>query len=172
MGVIAVIVIAIVAFAFLAKSGMDTEIQKSVSINDIVKAISHGRVHPYHTGMSLNDVKYTVRRLHSNIDEFESHLSMYELIGRVPSVKIPEFPSAYIERINLSFNRDNKVYSITIHLKDFNANTKELLKELSVKLGKPMSVSNEFIIWRNSNLVINVSKEGSISVIDERLMGY
>jgi hypothetical protein len=167
-----IFLIAVVVICILAKSGMSTEIQKSKSIKDIVQAISYGRVHPYYTGMSLNDVKYTVRRLHTNTEEFESHLSMYELIGRVPSVEIPKFPSVYIERINLGFNRNNKVYSITIYIKNSNTNTKELLKEVSEKLGKPMSVSNEFVIWRNGNLVINVSKEGSISVIDEKLMGY
>ena len=172
MGVVIVIVIAVIIVCFLAKTGMDTEIQKSTSIKDIVAAISHGRVHPYYTGMNLNDVKYTVKRLHSNVEEFESNLSMYELIGIVPSVEIPKFPSAYIERISLGLNRDKKVDSITIEIKNLDANLKELLKELSAKLGKPMSVSNEFIIWRNRHMVINISKEGTINVIDESLMNF
>lgn len=172
MGIIVTIVIVVIMISVLAKLGMATEIQKSTSIKDIVAAISHGRVHPYYTGMSLNDVKYTVKRLHPNTDEFENHLSMYELIGRVPYVDIPKFLSAYIETISLSFNRDNKVYSITIYIKNFDTHTGELLKELSAKFGKPTSVDGEFITWRNQHMVIDVHREGSISVIDERLMGF
>ena len=65
MGILAVIIIAVIAFVLLAKSGMDTEIQKCRSVQDIVKAISYGIVHPYYIGMSLNDVKYTVKRLYT-----------------------------------------------------------------------------------------------------------
>lgn len=170
MGILAVIIIAVIAFALLAKSGMDTEIQKSSSIKDIVKAISYGRVHPYYTGMSLNDVKYTVKRLHTNIDKFESDLSIYELMGRVPAVDIPSFPNSYIERISLSINKSYNVDAITIYIKNFNVNVDETLIELSKKFGNPTSVSGEFIIWRNRHLVISVHKEGSISIIDESLM--
>lgn len=172
MGIIATIVIVVIIVSLLAKTGMGTEIQKSTSIKDIVVAISHGKVHPYYTGMSLNDVKYTVKRLHSNIDEFENHLSMYELIGRVPYIDIPKFPSAYIETISLGLNRDNKVYSITIHIKNFDAHAGEFLKELSAKFGRPTTADGEFVIWRNQHMVIDMHSEGSINVIDERLMGF
>ena len=172
MTVLIVIAIVIALFFVFAKIGMSTEIQKAKDIKDIVKSLNFGRVHPYRTGMKLDEVKYIVHRLHPNVAEFDRALGMYKLIGRVPFVDIPRFYSDYIEKVSLGFNRDNVVYSINIHIKDFDKNLTELVRELSIKFGEPTSVSGDFIIWKDGHMTISISDNGSVSVIDDKLMGW
>lgn len=172
MGILITIAIIVVIVMMLVKSGRSTEIQKCNNIKSIVMAINYGKVHPYNTGMSLETVKWTVRKLHSNTAEFENTLSMYELTGRVPSIDLPSFLNAYIERVSIGFNRNNVVSSITILIKDFRNNRLELLQELTSKFGRPQFTSDDFIGWKNQCMTISVSKEGAVNIWDDRLMAH
>lgn len=172
MGILIGIAIAIAIVVLLAKLGGSTEIQKSNSIKDIVKAINHGRIHPYYTGMKLNDVVYAVNHIYPNTSEFRQELDMYKLIGRIPAIDLPHHPNPYIDRISIGFNRSNIVSSISIYIKDFEKNKEGLIREMATKFGRPMSSDGQFIIWRDRHRVINISYNGSISVIDEDLFGF
>lgn len=172
MTALIIIAIAITLFFVFAKIGQATEIQKARSIKDIVMSINFGRVHPYRTGMKLDEVKYVVHRLHPNAAEIDRALGMYKLIGRVPFVTIPRFYNDYIEKVSLGLNSNNVVYSINIDIKDFDKNLTELARELSIKFGEPTSVSGNFIVWKDGHMTISISDNGSVSVIDGKLMGW
>jgi hypothetical protein len=172
MGIVIIIAIVVIVIISLVKSGMSTEIQKCNSIKSIVMAINYGKVHPYNTGMSLETVKWTVKQLHSNTAEFENTLSMYELSGRVPSIDLPSFLNAYIEKVSIGFNKNNVVSSITIKIKDFHINRLELLQELNAKFGRPQFTSDEFIAWKNQYMTISVHATGQVDIWDDRLMAH
>ena len=173
MATVAFIIASVVFLVILLiRLGRSSEIQKCKSIESLVLAIDYGRAYPYKTGMSLNDVEYIVKKLYPNTDEFEKKLEMYKLFGRVPSLDLPDSSNAYIERITISFNKDNRVDSIAIGVKNFDINLRELLKELKSKFSNPMSADKEFIVWRNYNQVISVHSAGTIYIIDENLMSF
>lgn len=148
------------------------EIQRCNNIRGIVRAINFGKVFPYRTGMSLKEAKWIAKRLHIETTDFENQLYMYGIFGRIPNIDLPRVPNDYIEKINLDLNRFNIVCAITIHIKNFNNNKAMLIDEMTNKFGKPTSMDNEFIIWRKMNLVINVHIQGTITVMDEMLMGH
>lgn len=170
MGLIAVIALAVVGL-WLIKSGRATEIQKSISVREMVMAINHGRIHPYHTGMSLKDVVWAVNHIYPNTSEFKKDLDRWHFLGRVPSIDLPYLPHPYIDRITIGFNRNNVVSSISVYLRDFEKNKEELIIEMTTKFGRPMSSDRQFIIWRERQRVINISNDGSVNVIDENLFG-
>lgn len=148
------------------------EIQNSSSIRDVVMAVNHGRVYPYTTGMTLEQVKKIVLRSYQNTAQFESSLQMYELIGYMPSIDLPSTPNRFIGRISMNLNRNKVISAITINIRDFQMNKEYLVEQMFMKFGKPISIDRQFMIWREQYMVINIdATNGSISVINERLFG-
>lgn len=86
---IILIAIIIIAAAILFSKPHIPEIDKCDSIEDIVMSINHGRVHPFHTGMNLEQVKNIVKKSCHKTTEFENSLHLQELMGSVRGVAIP-----------------------------------------------------------------------------------
>lgn len=173
LDVMGIIVIAVVALLVLFFIGRKTkinipEIHKCNTLSEIVMLINHGRVYPYFTGMSLKQVKRIVKRSYGDTNALDRALQMHELTGYIPSIDLPDSPSEVIDRISIGFNRGKVVSSISIDIKNFNANKTELIKLMAMKFGRPMSMDDMFIIWRDGCMVVNIHKEGSLNIIDER----
>ena len=144
------------------------EIQDSDSIKDIIMSVNLGGIRPYKTGMGYEQAKGIALKLIADPTTFENNMQLQELMGITPYIHI-DIDNKYIERISVNFNKDRVVSAIGIDIKDFHINMKPLVEEMTAKFGKPTSMDNEFIIWRSEWRVINIHKEGSLSVIDERL---
>ena len=169
MGVLIIIAV-VVAFIMLTKSGMSSEIQRSGSIKDIVMAVNFGKIHPYNTGMSLNEVRSIVHRLHSNTSDFDNTIDMYMLTGRVPSIDLPSMANTHIERVSLGFNSNNIVSSISITFKNIQSDKAEIVRELTSKFGSPQFRSEDFTAWKRQRLTISLHKSGMLDVWDDRYM--
>lgn len=168
-----IIIVALLVFGiWLVKSlrGNIPQIHKCKSVKDVVMSINHGRIYPFYTRMNLARAKSAAKAIHPNVTKFEQEMQMYELMGLAPYFSLP-VSNDYIERISVMFNKKGLVSSIGIDIKNFDANMKPLVEAMVAKFGKPMSMDNEFIIWRESYMVINISVNGSLSVIDEGLFG-
>lgn len=167
------LLIAIVVVIVLFKKSEDKvgvhipQIYDCSSIKDVVMSINHARMHPFYTRMNFERAKKIAIQIHPNI---EQELQLQELIGMKPYLDIP-VQNKYVERVSMTFSKSGLVSSIGIDIKDFDVNMKELMNEMVVKFGRPFSMDNEFIIWREGPMVINICKEGSVSVIDESLFG-
>lgn len=146
------------------------EIHRCESIRDIVMSVNHGRVYPFYTRMGFVNAKNAAMKMHSNPEAFEADLQMWELMGLAPYFDLP-VSNEYIERVSVSFNNRGLVSSIGINIKNFDKNLKPLVGEMVAKFGRPISVDDEFIIWREGAMVVNIHKEGSLSVIDENVFG-
>lgn len=146
------------------------EIDKAKSISDIVMSLNHGRVYPYSTGMSIERVRGIIKDNNLNTSNFDNHLQFYQMIGVTPCVEVPQMQNDFVERITIT-TKDNVVSSIGVDIKNFDKNMKPLVEEIALKFGNPTSMDNEFIIWREGCMVVNVCKNGSLAVIDERLFG-
>lgn len=148
------------------------EIQNVCSIRDIVMAVNHGRIYPYNTGMTLDQVKKIVKRSYQDTAGFENNLLMYELIGYIPSIDLPSTTNRFIDRVSINLNRNQIVSAITVNIGDYQANKDHLVKQMILKFGKPISVDRQFMIWRERHMVINIDAiNGSVSVINEQLFG-
>lgn len=145
------------------------EIHRCESIIDIVMSVNHGRVYPFYTRMGFVNAKNAAMKMHSNPDAFEADLQMRELMGLAPYFDLP-VSNEYIERVSVSFNNRGLVSSIGIDMKNFDKNLKPLVGEMVAKFGRPISVDDEFIIWREGTMVVNIHKEGSLNVIDENVL--
>ena len=171
MGIAIVILAVLFFFVMVIKSNNKMkEVYKSNSIRDIVMSVNHGRIYPFFTGMNLERAKSAAKKAHPNPVEFEQTLQLQELMGIAPYFDI-EISNEYIERISVMLNKNGVVSSIGIDIKNFDANITPLINEMANKFGRPISMDNEFIIWREGCMVINISKTGSLNVIDERLFG-
>lgn len=171
-GLIVIIAVAVIfAFAMILKKRPNIpDINKVSNIRDVVMSVNHGRIYPFFTGMNLKRAEEQARKIHPNANEFDNALQMQNLMGIKPYFDIP-VSNKYIERISVMFNNNGIVSSIGADIKDFHINMKPLIEEMLVKFGEPTSMDDEFIIWRENWMVINIHKDGSLSVIDERLFG-
>lgn len=158
-----------------ATSGKDgaisiPEIHNVNSIGDIVMAVNHGRICPFFTRMNYIRAKDVAKKIHPNVAEFENTIQIQELMGIKSYFDLP-ISNNYIERVTIMFSKGGLVSSIGIDIKNFDINMKPLIEEMVVKFGKPTSIDGEFIIWREAFHVINISINGSLSVIDESIFG-
>lgn len=144
------------------------EITKVNSIRDIVLAVNHGRIYPFYTRMNLIRAKNAAKTISPNALEIEQQLQFHEMIGIAPYFDI-EVSNNYIERISVTLNKNGLVSSVGINIKNFESNTKSLLDEMVLKFGRPYSMDNEFVIWREGPMVINICRDGSLAVIDETI---
>lgn len=146
------------------------EIHKCNSIRDIVMAINCGRIYPYFTGMNLTQVVKIIKQNYNDTTNLENHIQLCEMIGFLPSIDLPEAPNAFINRISIGFNRNKVASSITIDIKNFQLNKTDLVEQMILKFGKPMSIDRQFMIWRDAHMIVNIdATNGCISVIDERI---
>lgn len=174
MAFLIIIIIAVVTYVWLSspKNSLTIpEIHKVNSIKDIVMSVNHGRIYPFNTRMNLIRAKEAAKKVCSDITEIESALQMQELMGIAPYFSIP-ICNDFIERISVHLNKRGLVSSIGVDIKNFDVNMKPLVEEMVVKFGRPTSIDNEFIIWREACMVINIHREGSLNIIDESLLGY
>ena len=171
MGIAIVILAVLFFFVMVIKSNNKMkEVYKSNCIRDIVMSVNHGRIYPFFTGMNLERAKSAAKKVHPNPVELEQTLQLQELMGVAPYFDI-EVSNEYIERISVMLNKNGVVSSIGIDIKNFDVNITPLINEMANKFGRPISMDNEFIIWREGCMVINISKTGSLNIIDERLFG-
>ena len=144
------------------------DIHKVNSLQDVVVSVNHGRIHPYFTGMSIERAQKIAKDVHPNPTALSQTLQMQELMGIKMYFDVP-ISNKYIERVSVHLNNNRVISSISIDIKDFHINMKPLIEEMTLKFGKPMSMDNEFIIWRDGWMVVNIHKGGSLCVIDEKL---
>ena len=144
------------------------DIHKVNSLQDVVMSVNHGRIYPYFTGMSIEKAQKIANDVHPNPTALNQTLQMQELMGIKMFFDVP-ISNKYIERVSVHLNNNRIISSISIDIKDFHINKKPLTEEMTLKFGKPMSMDNEFIIWRDGWMVVNIHKEGSLCVIDEKL---
>lgn len=145
------------------------EIQNCNNITDIVMSVNQGRIYPYFTGMSFDQVKRVVKSSHRNFTDWENKVQLYELIGYMPSVDLPDV-SRLINRTSIHLTKTKVVSAITIEIKDFQQNKTKLIEEMILKFGKPTSIDRQFMIWREGYMVVNIdATNGCISVINEKL---
>ena len=170
------LLIAIVAVIVLFKKSEDKvgvhipQIHQCNSVRDVVMSVNHARIYPFFTRMNFERAKKFAMQIHPNKVEFEQELQLRELMGMKSYLDVP-VQNKYIERIFMTFSKSGLVSSIGIDIRNFDVNMTELMNEMVVKFGRPFSMDNEFIIWREGPMVINICKEGSVSVIDESLFG-
>lgn len=147
------------------------KIHECFTLNELVMAINHGRVYPYYTGMTIEQVRKIVTYNHENTREFENNFHLCSLMGVSPIIELPKFINEHlIKNVSMYPNKRGLISSITIDIEDFESKQGELLAYMFVKFGQPASINGQFIIWRERFMVINVDNgSGSISVIDERL---
>lgn len=173
MGVLGIILLCIVLY-FIFSSGKAKanipEINRVNSIKDIVMSVNHGRIYPFYTRMNLIRAKNAAKIISPDITRLEQNLQLYELMGVAPYFDL-DIQNNYVERISVMLNKNGLVSSISIDIKNFDVNMKPLAEEMAIKFGRPASMSDEFIIWREACMVINLSKNGSLSVIDESVFG-
>lgn len=173
MGVLGIILLCIVLY-FIFSSGKAKanipEINRVNSIKDIVMSVNHGRIYPFYTRMNLIRAKNAAKTISPDITRLEQNLQLYELMGVAPYFDL-DIQNNYVERISVMLNKNGLVSSISIDIKNFDVNMKPLAEEMAIKFGRPASMSDEFIIWREACMVINLSKNGSLSVIDESIFG-
>lgn len=173
MGVLGIILLCIVLY-FIFSSGKAKanipEINRVNSIKDIVMSVNHGRIYPFYTRMNLIRAKNAAKIISPDITRLEQNLQLYELMGVAPYFDL-DIQNNYVERISVMLNKNGLVSSISIDIKNFDVNMKPLAEEMAIKFGRPASMSDEFIIWREACMVINLSKNGSLSVIDESIFG-
>ena len=173
MGVLVIILLCIVLY-FIFSSGKAKanipEINRVNSIKDIVMSVNHGRIYPFYTRMNLIRAKNAAKTISPDITRLEQNLQLYELMGVAPYFDL-DIQNNYVERISVMLNKNGLVSSISIDIKNFDVNMKPLAEEMAIKFGRPASMSDEFIIWREACMVINLSKNGSLSVIDESIFG-
>lgn len=176
MGFIIIIAATAVLLYFLCRSPKTNkalnipEIHKVNSISDIVMSVNHGRIYPFYTRMNLIRAKAEAGKICVDKEEFDSFIQMQEIMGIKPYFDIP-VSNSYIERISVMFSNQGLVSSIGIDIKNFDVNMKPLIEEMVVKFGRPTSMSDEFIIWREACMEINIHKKGSLSIIDESIFG-
>ena len=171
MGLI-IVAIAGLFFLFVAirTNNKKKEIHKATSIKDIVMSVNHGRIYPFYTRMNLTRVKGVVSKINPDTTRFEQDMQMQKLMGIAPFFDMP-ISNNYIERVSVTLSRKGLVSSIGVDIKNFDINMKPLINEMVVKFGRPCSMDEEFIIWREGYMVINIHKGGSLSVIDESIFG-
>ena len=179
-----IIVIAIVCFGFyfLFSKGSSKrkkgekkraigikKINEAESIKDIVMSVNYGRIYPFYTRRKIKSIVQDAMKMHTNPTQFEQNVQMQEMIGGLRSLNMPII-NDYVESVSVNGNKDGLVRSVTIKIKNFETNIIPLFEEMVVKFGKPMSISKEFIIWRESFMVINIYLiDGSLSVLDENM---
>lgn len=168
MGIIIIIALLIVLHSVWRTNKRIPEIHKVNSIKEIVMSVNHGRIYPFHTRMNLIRAKDAAKKILPNISKIENTLQTQEMMGISPYFDLI-ISNNYIERVSVRCNRKGLVSSISIDIRNFNVNMKPLVEEMVAKFGKPTSMDNEFIIWREACMVIDISSNGSLSVIDESI---
>ena len=144
------------------------DIYNCMTVDEVVSTITHGAVRPYCTRMNLGQVLNIIKRHGGDDEEIKGMMFTYELMGVAPSIELPNIISPVIEDVFIRFNKNKVVSSITIYTKDINK--ARLMFLMQHKLGKPTSMSSEFVIWKLGCMVIHIYLEdGSIMVFDERL---
>lgn len=139
------------------------------TVKDIVSAIGYGRLYPFYTGMTINDVKTTILKEGHNLDKFNSDLAFSQMTGFFMSCSLPVPDCLAVEKISVRFNKNETVFAITINLKDAQARFEAYIF-LQEKFGLPLTSDKEFSIWRNQYMVINIDhKNNSINIINEKI---
>lgn len=139
-------------------------------IKDIINSIGYGRVNPYYTGMSIEDIKEIINKYEGlQKQKFANSIAMSQMMGFMLGISLPGPKCLNASELNVRMNKEEVVYAISIYVK--NPQTiKKAYSYLNLKFGSPTSADGQFIIWRNQYMVINIDIENSsINVIDETL---
>ena len=86
-----------------------------------------------------------------------------------PLVSLPN-RNPYIDDIILDFNENNVVGSITIVIKDFSQNAKQLKELMCAKFGAHTPTDGRYVKWKDLRMIIRVDEiDGCIDVIYKKI---
>ena len=142
------------------------EIQRTYTLSEMITSIDYGRVYPYYTGMSFNEVESSMLLFYTLAEATKFKEKYSNAIARIqPIVSLPN-QNPFIEEIILDFNKNSVVSSITITIKDFSKNAMQLKELMYAKFGTTTPSDGRYITWRNMRMVIRIDEiDGCIDVI-------
>ena len=172
--VIGAVVLLCILFASIKPSDIDEinckRVHECKNIHELVSSIGYGRVYPYYTSMPIDEVRKIIVRDNKGIVEFESSVEFNRITGGLGGIALPTPECNDIKDVRARLSRNGVISAITIELKDEPAKWTAYM-HLTQKFGNPLTNSNEFAIWRNRNMVIDIDyNNNSINIIDERLL--